>query len=335
MVRSYTPGLRTAFAEPGSVAGSFEASGEIDPAAGRYAEITAPISGLVDAGSVAESPAPGQRVGRGQVLAYLTPSLGEGGSAYAEARAALREAEDEHARAQRLYAVEAVPQRRVHEAEIRLQAAREALAGFGGGALSAGGKIAVRSPVAGVVARRSITPGSRVDAGAQLFTVVDPSVVWLAVNVPAAHAAHVGRSSGAEFTLEGSDRRYEARRTVSVGSVIDSLSRTVPVLYEVPNPDGSLKIGATARVRVRTGGRAEGVVVPTSAVLDEDGRPVAYVQAEGERFEKRELTVAGTEGDRTVVTAGIKPGERVVTGAAYQVRLASLSTSVPAHGHEH
>ena len=330
-----TPGLRTAFAERGSVAASFEASGEIEPAAGRFAEITAPIGGLVDAGGVAESPAPGQRVSRGQVLASLTPSLGEGGSAYAEARAALREAEDEHARARRLFAVEAVPERRVHEAEIRLQAAREALAGFGGGALTAGGRIAVRSPVAGVVARRSITPGSRVEPGAPLFTVVDPSVVWLAVNVPAAYAADVGRSSGAEFRLEGSDRRYEARRTVSVGSVIDSLSRTVPVLYEVPNPDGSLKIGATARVSVRTGTRADGVVIPTSAVLDEDGRPVAYVQPEGERFEKRELTVAGTEGERTVVTAGIQPGERVVTGAAYQVRLASLSTAVPAHGHEH
>jgi len=330
-----TPGFRTAFAESGSVAASFEASGEIDPAAGRYAEVTAPISGLVDAGSVAQSPAPGQRVARGQILAYLIPSLGEGGSAFAEARAALREAEDEHARAKRLYAVEAVPERRVHEAEIRLQAAREALAGFGGGALSAGGKIAVRSPVAGVVAQRSIAPGSRVEAGAPLFTVVDPSVVWLAVNVPAARAAEVGRSSGAEFTLEGSARRYAARRTVSVGGVIDSLSRTVPVLYEVPNPDGSIKVGATARVWVRTGDRADGVVIPTSAVLDEDGRPVAYVQADGERFEKRELTVAASEGDRTLVTAGVKPGERVVTGAAYQVRLASLSTAVPAHGHEH
>jgi len=330
-----TPGFRTAFVESGSVAASFDASGEIEPAAGRYAEITAPIGGLVDVGGVAASPAPGQRVGRGQVLAYLTPTLGEGGSAYAEARAALREAEDEYARAQRLVDAEAAPRRRLHEAEIRLQAAREALAGFGGGALTAGGKIAVRSPIAGVIARRSIAPGSRVDAGAPLFTIVDPSVVWLAVNVPAAHAADVGRSSGAEFTLEGSDRRYEARRTVSVGSVIDSLSRTVPVLYEVPNPDGSIKVGATARVSVRTGERAEGVVIPTSAVLDEDGRPVAYVQPEGERFEKRELTVAGTEGDRTVVTAGINPGERVVTGAAYQVRLASLSTAVPAHGHEH
>ena len=63
--------------------------------------------------------------------------------------------------------------------------------------------------------------------------------------------------------------------------------------------------------------------------------PIAYVQPEGERFEKRELTLGGREGDRTLVLAGIKAGERVVTGAAYQVRLASLSTGVPAHGHEH
>ena len=87
--------------------------------------------------------------------------------------------------------------------------------------------------------------------------------------------------------------------------------------------------------RFSTGARAEGVLIPTAAVLDEDGWPVAYVQPEGERFEKREVVVAGTEGERTLVASGVKPGERVVTGAAYQVRLASLSTGVPAHGHEH
>jgi membrane fusion protein, heavy metal efflux system len=59
------------------------------------------------------------------------------------------------------------------------------------------------------------------------------------------------------------------------------------------------------------------------------------VQAEGERFEKRELTIGGRDRDRTLVLSGIQRGDRVVTGAAYQVRLASLSTAVPAHGHEH
>lgn len=54
-----TPGFRTDFAEAGSVAAAFDANGEIAPAAGRFAEVTAPINGLVDAGGVASSPVPG------------------------------------------------------------------------------------------------------------------------------------------------------------------------------------------------------------------------------------------------------------------------------------
>jgi membrane fusion protein, heavy metal efflux system len=328
-----TEGFRTAFAMEGDVTASFEASGMLEPQAGRFAQVSAPVGGLVDAASLASAPAPGQRVARGQVLAVLAPSLGEGGgAAIAEARARLREAQDEYDRAKRLLAVEAVPERRVHEAEIRLGAAREALAGYGS---EDGGRIVVRSPLAGVVAARRVTPGSRVEGGAPLFTIVDPSVLWLRVNVPAAQGSDVSRASGAEFQVEGAARTWVARRVVSIGSVIDSLSRTIPVLYEVDNRDGALKVGANARVAVRTGRRETGVLIPADAVLDEDGRPVAYVQPEGESFEKRTLTLGAREGDRVLVRSGIAAGERVVTGAAYQVRLASLSTSVPAQGHEH
>jgi membrane fusion protein, heavy metal efflux system len=331
-----TPGFATAFAATGQVTESFQATGQIVPAAGRMARVSAPVAGVIEASGLAQSPAPGQRVARGQALAVLTPALGEGGSAYAQARAELREAEDEHARAERLYAVEAVAQRRVHEAEIRLTAAREALTGFGGTAAArSDGRIVIRAPLAGVVASRTLAPGSRVDAGAELFTVVDPSVVWVEANVPASEAARVSAKSEATFRVPGADAPRRVRRTVSVGSVIDSVSRTVPVIYEVANPDGALKVGMNAQVAVGTGQQAEGVVVPSSAILEEDGRPVAYIQPEGERFEKRELQVGGASGDRTLVLSGIKAGERVVTGAAYQVRLASLSTSVPAHGHEH
>lgn len=329
-----TPGFRTEFARSGSLMATFEAPGTIEPAAGRFAQVAAPISGLVDPASIASSPSPGQVVRQGQPLARLIPSLGEGGSAYADARAALREATDEHERARRLVAADAAPRRRLHEAENRLQAAREALAGLGGA--SAGGRVIVRSPIAGTVASRTITPGSRVEAGAPLFSIVDPRIVWLSVSVPAAQAPLVGRTSGASFTIEGSPRRYSSARTVSVGNFIDSLSRTVRAIYEVANPDASIRVGSNAVVTVRTGQRADGIVIPATAVLDEDGRSIVYVQTDGEAFEKREVTLGGSpDGGAVLVLSGIRAGERVVTGAAYQVRLASLSTAVPAHGHEH
>ncbi len=332
-----TQGFRTAFAMQGEVEQSFQATGEIIPAAGRFAQVAAPISGLVASSGVAESPAPGQRVAQGAVLAVLSPAVGEAGaSAYALARRELRQAQAEYERAQRLAAVEAIPARRLHDAEIRLQAAREAIAGLpGADGISDDGRLAVRAPIGGVIAERSIVPGSRVEAGQLLFTIVDPAVVWLRVNVPAAQAASIGREASASFLLPGLDRTFQTTRTVSIGSVVDPASRTVPAIYEARNPGGAIKVGSGATAFLRTGRRTNGVTIPNSAILEEDGRPIAYVQPEGETFERRELTLGGTSNGITLVLSGIREGERVVTGAAYQVRLASLSTAVPAQGHEH
>ncbi len=333
-----SPGFATVFATDGVVMESFDAAGSVVPATGRVADVAAPIAGLIDVAGAGRSPAPGEWVQRGQVLIVLTPALGEAGSVYAQARRELHDAEDELARAERLYAVEAVPRRRVREAEIRLQAAREALAGAAGGGTSAvdsTGMLPIRAPIAGVVASRRAVPGSRVAPGDPLFSIVDPSVVWLAVHVPAIRAARLGAATGATFRLEGGDRVYRTRRTVAVGSVVDSVTRTLLVLYEAANPDRSIKVGATATVSVATGTPVRGIVVPSAAILDEDGRPICYVQVSGERFEKRDLALGGGDGMRAVVLSGLRAGERVVAGAAYQVRLASLSTSVPAEGHAH
>ncbi|MEX2282268.1 MAG: efflux RND transporter periplasmic adaptor subunit [Gemmatimonadota bacterium] len=332
-----TPGFETRFAGTGSVARSFESSGEVIPAAGRFAEVSAPIDGMVAASGIAGSPIPGQRVARGALLAVLTPSVGEGGgSAYASARRELREAIDEHERARRLVAAEAIPARRLHEAEIRLQAARETLAGLPGGtAFTSDGTLPIQSPISGLVAQRTISPGSRVAAGQMLFSIVDPSVVWIKANLPAQHASMLDRGTTAAFRIAGLNRLFEARKLISIGGMVDPASRTVPVIYEAQNPGNTIKVGANVLVSVRTAQRSEGVVIPTVAILDEEGKSIAYVQADGETFERRELTLGGSERGLSLVLSGIRAGERVVSGAAYQIRLASLSTAVPAHGHEH
>jgi RND family efflux transporter MFP subunit len=327
-----TDGFRTDFASQGRVASTFDVSGVIEPAGGGRAEVTAPVAGIIDPSGLAASPAPGQSVTRGQVLAVLTPDLEASGNA-AAARARLREAEDEVARARRLVEAEAAPQRRLRDAEIRLSEARETLAGYGGP--SAAGDATIRSPIEGVVVSRTVAPGRRVEAGTPLFTIVNPAVVWVVASVPAAQATLLDQGGSATFVPEGSESRFVAHRTVSLGSVIDPMSRTVTAIFEASNPTRVIRVGATARVQVQGGRAVSGVVIPRAAVLDEDGRAVAYVQAEGERFEKRELTIGAQDSERVVVLRGVKAGERVVTGAAYQVRLASLSTAVPAHGHEH
>jgi cobalt-zinc-cadmium efflux system membrane fusion protein len=331
-----TPQFRTAFAREDSVAARIDATGELIAVPGRSAQITAPVAGWLDASGLPSPLAPGQRVEAGQTLAFLVPALGEGGSAVAQARRALREAEEEHARAERLVRAEAIPERRLHEAKIQLDAAREAIAGLGeGGAALPGKRVAIRSPIAGAVTQIDLQLGRRVEAGAPLLGVLDPSALWLRIDVAADVAPRIAVDASASFQVEGLPRSYDASQLISIGSIIDARTRTVPIWFEVENPDGTLKVGSHARAAVQTGEPLRGVVIPSSAVLDEDGQPIAYVQAEGESFHKRALQLGGGDRESALVLSGIEAGERVVTGAAYQVRLASLSTAVPAHGHEH
>ena len=69
--------------------------------------------------------------------------------------------------------------------------------------------------------------------------------------------------------------------------------------------------------------------------MEEDGRPIAFVQVAGETFQKRDLTTGIRDGDWVQVLSGVGEGERVVTKGAYAIRLASVSSAIPAHGHVH
>ena len=79
----------------------------------------------------------------------------------------------------------------------------------------------------------------------------------------------------------------------------------------------------------------EAPTISESALVDDGGRPIVFVQTGGESFERRPVTLGERQGGRVQVTAGVALGERVVTRGAYLVRLASMSTQVPAHGHAH
>jgi multidrug efflux pump subunit AcrA (membrane-fusion protein) len=86
---------------------------------------------------------------------------------------------------------------------------------------------------------------------------------------------------------------------------------------------------------VLTGDGVTGPAIPVSAVVDDQGQSVAYVEVAGEAFERRGLRLGIRDGDFVQVLDGLAPGERVVTRGAYQVRLAAASGAVPAHGHAH
>jgi RND family efflux transporter MFP subunit len=265
-------------------------------------------------------------------MAVLSPTSEEGG--YARIRENVQRLEREVARSQRLFDAGAIPAKRLEEARHELSVARAEARAMGGGP-DADYRYRVRAPISGFVTERGFVPGGRVDAGAPLFTIVDPRTVWLRVRLPAADASRLRGDARATFTVEGDERPYTASRLVSVGSMVDPETRTVPVVFAIDNQGGALRVGQFGRASLPVGGTVRGVAIPTGAILDDNGIPVAYVQVSGETFQQRRLRLGESDGSVTEVLEGIRPGEMVVTRGAYQVRLASMSSTPMSGGHAH
>lgn len=309
------------------------APGEIVAPDGALIQVSAPVDGIAAATANRNAPSVGQRVRAGEVLAVLSATTQQGG--FAELRAQVERLEREVARAERLYQVGAIPERRLEEARHDLEVTRAQADAMGAGGGTGDYRLRLTAPISGVVAQRTFIPGGRVQAGEPLFTLVDPATAWLRARVPGSVASSIPGDARATFTVEGSDQVQETARLVSVGSVMDPRTRTVPVVFEVAAPGGLFTFGQLAQVAVPVGGTENGVVIPNRAIVDDNGTAVAYVQAGGETFERRVLTLGATDGTRTHAVAGIRPGEMVVTTGAYQVRLASMSGGDFAGGHAH
>jgi biotin carboxyl carrier protein len=202
-------------------------------------------------------------------------------------------------------------------------------------------QIALKAPLSGTVTAARAVQGEFVDGSKALFTVIDLARVWVEAEVSEFDLDRVVKAPAADLTVAAHPGRTFAvlgqggGTLIDVGSVVDPDSRTVPVRYEIPNPDHALRVGLLADVAIETQ-VAQGVVaVPEGAVVEEEGRPIAYVLLDGESFQKRDLEL-GLKGHGLVeVKKGLEPGERVVVSGAYAIRLSSVSGVIPAHGHTH
>jgi RND family efflux transporter MFP subunit len=313
------------------------------------ADVVAPIDGrltrVVDV-------ALGTQVSRGQEVARLLPPPSVPGDlpqlqrARADAQTALALATRDRERAERLTKAGAAPEKRLDEARSAEEQAKTSLAAADasltqynaartGGATDAEGLFVIRAPVSGVVAQRDATTGSNVSAGTVLFRVVDASQVHVVGQVPEAQTARARLARAAELEVGGQPDRIPTGRLISVGKVLEPQSRTLPITFAFDNRTLGLPVGQAAFLHLLLDATAPRPVVPAAAIVDDAGRPIVFVQREGETFERRVVTIGTRTGDLVQIVEGLKAGDRVVTKGAYLVRLASLSTSVPAHGHVH
>jgi RND family efflux transporter MFP subunit len=349
----------------GELRASVQATGMLRPRANGEVYLSATSAGHLQ--SKGDFPYPGMKVERDQALATIAPRLGMGGdlatlkAARDKARSEYQLAKREQSRLKRLWKEKAIARHRLYAAESAetvAKAERDATErryqqSAGRSTQSANGKpfgsqssaqqsspgIPILAPINGLLARVEVAPGQYVHEGDALFHIVNVDRLWLESRIAEADVGVLQQPTGAWFTLEGFEGSFNSfdldGHLVALGGAIDSVTRTVPLIFEFKNPDRRLRTGMFANVRVYTGKIANGATVPTSAVYDDGGQEVVYVMLEGESFQRRIVRLGIRDGDRVQIKSGVEVGERVVSRGAYQVRLASASPAEAGHGHAH
>ena len=348
--QQWTLDFGTAVIEDRQLKSSLRVPAEVIPRSGGQAEVTVPFDGRIVASTL---PVIGTAVTQGQVLASILPptssptDLASLDLAKNEATLALQLARKDRERAERLVQAGAAPAKRLDEArtveataEARLKAAEIRLSQYEASSAAEanpkGAKLfALRAPISGNIVETHAAPGVNVKAGETLFKIVDLDSVYVSAVVPEVELPRTRSLTGAELELSGTDKPIRMDRLISIGRIVDPASRTFPVIYALDNSTRRVTINQAVHVRLLTTAAAVAPAVPESAIVDDGGRPVVFLQLTGEAFQRRPVQLGIREGGYVQVLDGVFPGERVVTRGAHLIRLAAMSNQVPAHGHVH
>ena len=198
--------------------------------ADREARIRAEISGAVLATNVEQ----GERVSEGTVLgriddASVRDAVASARSAVAQATLAADQATRELQRSKTLVAAGAIAERDVEGADRASLGAQAQLADAKARLSSAEKTLRntiIRSPFAGVISERAVSPGDVVSPGSALFTVIDPRSLRVEASVPTSALSDVRVGAPVLFTVNGSDRVLEGRVT-RVSPMVDPQTKQV------------------------------------------------------------------------------------------------------------
>ena len=182
--------------------------------------------------------------------------------------------------------------------------------------------VQVRAPLTGQVLEVNVAPGEyraaisfHTDTTAPLMTIADLSTVWVSSDVPEPFIPLIHLGEPVAITLVAFPDQILAGRVARIGDVLDAQTRTLKVHVELPNPVGRFRPEMYGSIR-HSGPTRRTLVVPDTALLQEYGRSVVFVERGPGQFERREVTTGVRTGTVVAVSEGLAPDERVVVDGA-------------------
>lgn len=180
-----------------------------------------------------------------------------------------------------------------------------------------GRPLELKSPIDGVVVDRKASVGELVGKEKGIFTISDPTDLWVIAEIKERDISAVKVGQDASFTVLAYPGETFHGKVVRIANVVETESRTVEARVEVNNADGRLKPGMFADVEIVTTVLQDVMVIPDSALQTEEDNQIVFVAVSENKFQKRAVKVGMEQHGRVQVLEGLKLGEKVVTDGSF------------------
>lgn len=281
--------------------------------------VTAPFDGAIVRLHVIQ----GQQVSAGQALATVRSREPlQYGAELARAQARLGLAEASAARTRQLVQEGIVAGARADEMNAAIRVARTDVAEnariLRQAGASASGEVTLRAPIGGRVAAMTAQVGGPVMATSAPFVIENSAAFTLDLQLPERLAGQV--RPGMRIAVPASGAMPELTGSIlSVGSSLDPATRSIIAKARI---DGTppLVAGKSVMVVIHHDSAQPGVSVPSRAMTTIDGKPHVLLRT-SKGFAPRAVTVAGQSGDRTILSDGLKPGDKVAISGISELKM--------------
>lgn len=332
-VKADAVGLRVETVQPRNFNQVIQVSGQVLAAQGDELTVVATAPGIVTFKSTMTE---GAAISRGKTVMGISSKNIMDGDLPQKDKMTYQIAKQDYERGKALLASKIISERDFNQLKQAYESARITNNAIAKNHSAAGD--AISSSMSGFLKSLFVKEGAYVTVGQPLFSVTQNKKLFLRAEVSERYYSSLKGISSANFKTPYDDRVYRLAdlkgRLVSFGKASDANSFYVPITFEFDNR-GSVVPGSFVEVYLLSTSISNVISVPRVALTEASGLFYVYIQLDEDCYRKQEVKLGADNGVEVQILSGLKTGDKVVTNGAYQVKLASASSAIPAHSHEH
>ena len=180
--------------------------------------------------------------------------------------------------------------------------------------------LTLTAPATGVVIKKNAVDGDYIKDGMNVYQIADLSKVWVEASIYDNEIPWIRKGQPAEMELSYLPGKIFKGRVSYIYPYLNDKARDVRVRMVFDNPDGILKPGMYANIKLQGRMIRNTVVIPSEAVIHSGERTLVFVSLGNGTFQPQEVRlgkIGGSDNSQVQVLDGLKPGQEVVTSAQF------------------